>query len=212
MVRDPQGVTIWGLLGSGLLAGLGVAMPLGAIGLLLLVEGMERGLLRGLPGALGVAGVDTAYAGLALIGGSAAAPLIHSWGAWPAIVGGLVLLTISVRGWLKAGQETRPGPPRNSAAARFGLFFGLTAINPMTLIYFAAISTGLGPRLAGAGANLAFVLGVAAGSAAWQVCLVGVGARLGAQVSTTTQRRLSRAGALLVAVLGLLLLGGALVG
>ena len=43
---------------AGMVAGLALAAPLGAIGVLLLQEGVIRGLRRGLPGAAAVATLD----------------------------------------------------------------------------------------------------------------------------------------------------------
>jgi arginine exporter protein ArgO len=54
----------------------------------------------------------------------------------------------------------------------------LTAVNPMTLLYFAALAVGL-PALGGAAeGRIAFVAGVGLASAGWQLVLASVGALL----------------------------------
>lgn len=69
---------------AGFAAGLGVAMPLGAIGVLVVREGMLRGHRSGLAAASGVATVDTLYCLGALLTGAAIAPVMASWGDTPA--------------------------------------------------------------------------------------------------------------------------------
>src|SRR5215217_4126030 len=58
---------------SGLVAGWGVAIPLGAIGVLLVDLGMRAGLRRAASAAAGVAAADFLYAALAASAGAAAA-------------------------------------------------------------------------------------------------------------------------------------------
>src|SRR4051794_41928451 len=59
--------------GAGALAGLGVALPLGAIGVLLLQEGITGGWRPAFAAGTGVALVDGAYAALAVAAGAAGA-------------------------------------------------------------------------------------------------------------------------------------------
>ena len=54
---------------AGLAAGLGIALPLGAIGVLILREGVERGIRMAAVAAFAVATVDFAYALVAVVVG-----------------------------------------------------------------------------------------------------------------------------------------------
>lgn len=85
-------------MGMGLLAGLGVAMPLGAIGILLIHEGVSAGIRRGLPAAVGVASVDGLYALASVVAGTIVAPEVRRLGALPEVLGGVVLIVIAVTG------------------------------------------------------------------------------------------------------------------
>jgi hypothetical protein len=58
----------------------------------------------------------------------------------------------------------------------------MTAINPLTAVYFAVLAAGLGTAVAGWPAGSAFVVGVFAGSWAWQLALVGLGSLAGARL------------------------------
>ena len=176
---------------AGLVAGLGVALPLGAIGVLLVQEGLARGWTAAAAGATGVALVDLAYAATAVGFGTAVSGALAGHERVVHMAGAAVLVAVAARGlWgLRA-----PGP---AAAARgrvapeastvrpgsvLGRFVLLTAVNPLTAVYFVVLSVGLGSRLAGPGDRTAFVAGVFLGSWAWQLVLAGVGALAGARL------------------------------
>jgi len=127
----------------GLAAGLAVALPLGAIGLLLVREGLTHGPRIGAAGALAIGVVDLLYA---------------------------------------------------TAPRAFARFFGLTAVNPLTALTFAAVAVALGPRMASTGERAAFVAGVFVASLAWQLVLVGIGAFLVARLPARAQTWLQFAG------------------
>jgi len=88
-----------------------------------------------------------------------------------------------------------------------GRFVVLTAVNPLTAVYFVVLSVGLGSRLAGPGDRAAFVLGVFLGSWAWQLVLAGAGTLAGARLPGWARTATGVAGYLVVlgyaAVLGL---------
>ena len=167
----------------GALAGLALAAPLGAIGVLLMQEGLERGLRGGLPATAAVATVDTLYCVIAVVAGTLAAPAIAGLAPWPQLGGGVVLIAIGIRALVRSLRATgaAPGRPRTattSTRGRYPLFLALTAITPATLLYFVAILPGLAQVAASATSRFAFVAGVATASFAWQMLLVVVGAAL----------------------------------
>jgi len=169
----------------GALAGLALAAPLGAIGVLLMQEGLERGLRGGLPATAAVATVDTLYCVIAVVAGTLAAPAIAGLAPWPQLGGGVVLIAIGIRALVRSLRATgaAPGRPRTattSTRGRYPLFLALTAITitPATLLYFVAILPGLAQVAGSATSRFAFVAGVATASFAWQMLLVVVGAAL----------------------------------
>ena len=195
-------------LASGILAGLAVAMPLGAIGVLLVQEGAGLGARRALPGAAAVASIDALYCALAVVAGGAAAPLVRSWGRWPAVVGGVALLVVAAVG-VRRGLVARPGAvidePGRDGWRRYAVFAGLTAVNPATLVYFAALVAALPAATAG-GAAAPFVVGVGAASFAWQALLVVGGGLLGGRTGARTRRATVVVGNGVVAALGVTML------
>lgn len=188
---------------TGALVGLGLAVPLGAIGVLLVTEGAERGVRAALPAAAAVATVDLAYCLVALTVGAALAPALTVLSPWPSIAGGLLLITLGARGLLlhlhrSPRVATAPLGPR-----RFALFAALTDVNPATLLYFLATITGH-PALVTTSTptTAAFALSAATASLAWNTALTAIGALLRRTAGPLLRTALPLVGHSLVAALG----------
>lgn len=199
-------MAVSGGLWAGILAGLGVALPLGAIGVLLVTEGVRRGWRGGQPAAAGVASVDAIYAIASVLLGAAVVRLVGPHAREVGLVGAVVLLRIA--GWGLLGVLRSPAPEQVDAApsrlGSYARFVGLTALNPLTALYFVALTVSLGSALRGF-AGAAFVVGVFAASLAWQSALVGVGALAGASLAARGRRAISVVGYLVVAGYALVL-------
>ncbi|MFG2355117.1 LysE family transporter [Streptomyces sp. NPDC048521] len=172
---------------AGLLAGYGIAVPVGAVATYLVALTARTSLKTGAFAALGVATADGLYALIAVIGGSALAraiePVMHPLRGAAAVV----LIALAVHGAVTAiirhrrpqtatGTEEAPVGP---ARAYVGLW-GITMMNPVTVIYFAALV--LGNQATGEPEPMeqaVFVLAAFAASASWQLLLAGGGALLG---------------------------------
>ena len=175
-------------LALGAVVGLGIAIPLGAIGVLLLQTGMTHGWRPAAAGGLGAALVDLAYASAAVVAGSTAAALLAGHERTVSVVGAAVLGTVAVTGARGAirGRLVVPAPipgAGTTPARMLARFVGLTAVNPLTVVYFAAVAAGFSDQLTDAPAKVGFVLGIGAASAAWQLALAAVGTLLGARVT-----------------------------
>ncbi|MBX9362680.1 LysE/ArgO family amino acid transporter [Streptomyces massasporeus] len=172
---------------AGLLAGYGIAVPVGAVGTYLVSLTARTTVRTGVCAALGVATADGLYALAATLGGTALASVLRPVLGPLRWVCVLVLLALAARGAVTALREyrdhrlatrTAPAPP-GPARAYLGLL-GITLLNPTTVVYFAALVLGsqaTGP--AGPVEQGVFVLAAFAASASWQVLLAGSGALLG---------------------------------
>ncbi|MEN0130373.1 MAG: LysE family transporter [Brevundimonas sp.] len=188
----------------GLLAGLAVAMPLGAIGVLLLRESMLAGRRRAVAAALGVATVDTVYAVVAVVVGSQVARLVESAADVIRVVSGLALLAVGVVGlvgWWRT-RAVEPVPDERPAGSAYLRFVALTALNPATLLIFATVATGavaeLGDGRPALATSAAFVAGVGLASAGWQVLLVFAGGLAGARLGPRLRAWVSPIGSAIV--------------
>ncbi|MEW2260347.1 LysE family transporter [Streptomyces sp. NPDC047869] len=175
-----------GALLAGLLAGYGIAVPVGAVGTYLVSLTARTSLRTGASAALGVATADGLYALLATLGGAALAaqlrPVLNPL-RWASA---LVLTVLAVRAALLALRQyreqrltTRPERPVPGAARAYLGLLGITLLNPMTVVYFAALVLGGTARGGGPLERAAFVAAAFAASASWQLLLAGGGALLG---------------------------------
>ncbi len=102
---------------------------------------------------------------------------------------------------IRTMDPIHPASPRPGEPVRAALrFVGLTALNPLTALTFVTVAVTLADGL-GRGLAVAFVVGVAAASAAWQLTIAGLGALASHRVPARVQAGLSLGGHGLVIVL-----------
>ncbi|GAA3166394.1 MULTISPECIES: LysE family transporter [Streptomyces] len=172
---------------AGLLAGYGIAVPVGAVGTYLVSLTARTSLRTGVCAALGVATADGLYALAATAGGSALASALRPVLGPLRWICVLVLLALAAWGAATAVRRYRDrrltgraqaAPP--SPARAFLTLLGITLLNPTTVVYFAALVLGSqGGEAAGLPERAVFVTAAFAASASWQVLLAGGGALLG---------------------------------
>jgi arginine exporter protein ArgO len=197
---------------EGVLAGLGIAVPVGAIAVLIVDLAMRRGFARAVPAAMGAASADLTYAAVAAVAGIAVASALAPYErrielASAALLAGIVAYRM-VR-LFTAREEASAGPAGDGALATYAGFLALTLVNPLTVAYFAALILGLGGGLGSGVEKGLFVVGAFAASAAWQLVLAGAGALLHRRLPARARLATALAGNLLIAALALRLALGA---
>ncbi|WP_439901185.1 LysE family transporter [Microbacterium azadirachtae] len=196
---------------AGMLAGLGVAMPLGAIGALLLREGIVNGFRVAAAAAAGVATVDLLYCAAATAAGAFLASVIEGFRGPFLIASGVLVVGIGILQLVRIRRDPGPDEPevgRISALGAYARFFGLTAINPMTLIYFLALGGAVTARSASPSGPVVFVVAAGVASLAWQLVLAGVGAAFGHLIGPRATRLIGILASLVVIGLGAVVLAG----
>jgi threonine/homoserine/homoserine lactone efflux protein len=197
---------------TGIVAGYAIAVPVGAIAVLIIQIGLTNGLRSGLAAGAGAASADGIYAVLAALGGLAVAGLLGPLIGPLRIVAGGVLVGFGLRGLLALRS------PRDSAGAgvlaqgsnrrTFLALLGLTLLNPMTIVYFVALSVGL-PFLGGLAERIVFALAAFVASLSWQSLLALIGVALGrGSGQRLRQPTVVLGNALIVLLGGLILLDG----
>jgi arginine exporter protein ArgO len=189
---------------AGIVAGLAVAVPLGAIGVLIVDLGIRGGFRPAFLAGLGTATADGLYAVLAAAAGAAVGAFLSPAQHTIRLVAAAVLGAVAILGLLalRRPAAARAAPP---ASRRLVLrFVALTAVNPTTAATFAGLMIGL-PAVAraGTGARVLFVAGAFAASLAWQSTLAAGGALLGHRLSSRARAITTIAGQLLVLALAL---------
>ena len=188
---------------EGALAGLGIAVPVGAIAVLIVDLAMRQGFARAVPAALGAASADLLYAVVAVLAGTAVASALEPHQRTIQLVSaGVLAAIVAYRTWkllrpvdLERPRRTAEGPPRI-----YGSFLALTLVNPMTVTYFAALILGFGPDTLGSGTDKTlFAAGAGIASASWQLLLAGTGAILHHRLSERARVATALFGSLLIA-------------
>lgn len=184
---------------AGLLAGYGIAVPIGPVGAYLVQVAARSPWRTGVAAALGVATTDALYALVAVLGGSAVAGLLAP--VLPALrwAAATALAVLAIRTAL-TGLRTDDAVPVAAPAVAgrtFLTLLGLTAVNPATVIYFVALVVGLPAVTAGPPAAV-FVTAAFAASASWQVLVAGSGMVLGRVASSPRGRRATALGSAVV--------------
>jgi threonine/homoserine/homoserine lactone efflux protein len=199
--------TLW----LGVVAGLALAVPMGAMSLLLINTSISRGVRHGVAGGAAMATVDGLYAFLAASFGIWLTGFMAEAAQVVSLAGAAVLLLMAVDLFRKAlrpvvqtdGQPQRTG----SAIATYFKFGAATMLNPPTAIYFLSLAPLLAKYSSEHPVGTAglFALAVLVGSLLWQQTLAIGAAWLGTKLTQLWRQRLSVFGAVLILVMALLL-------
>ncbi|MFI7252307.1 LysE/ArgO family amino acid transporter [Micromonospora chalcea] len=192
---------------AGLVAGYGVAIPVGAIAILILGLSARTSFRVGSAAALGVATADGLYAAVAALGGAAVASGLAPFaGPLRLVAAGVLLALAGFTAWraLRPSAPTQepssPAPtqepsPRgglDTPARAFAAVLALTLLNPATVVYFVALVLGRGDVLGSSPVGAAaFTTGVFLASASWQLLIAGGGSLIGRALTGPRGRRVT---------------------
>lgn len=180
---------------SGLVTGLAIAVPVGAVAALIIALSARTSWTVGAAAGLGVATVDGVYATIAVVAGKAVAEFLGPIEETLQIVSVVALLAIAVLTLLHALRPEPVGGPQDGARwtplRAWLTFVGITAVNPATVVYFAAIVLGGTVDIDGPGEGVVFVLGAFVASASWQIFIASIGTGLGRWVTGPRGRRVT---------------------
>ncbi|MEW5986163.1 MAG: LysE family transporter [Chloroflexota bacterium] len=193
---------------EGIIAGYGIAIPVGAIAILIVDVGLRRGFWLALSAGAGAASADFLYASLAAIAGEVLADWLTPLAAGLRLLSAGVLLALGGLGlWRARRPSNTPKVADRGYGRTFSQFLGLTLLNPLTVAYFASLILG---RSAGAlvtiEQRILFVVGAGLASLSWQSLLAGLGALAHHRLSPRFQIITSVFGNLVIIILGLRML------
>ncbi|MBY4692708.1 LysE family translocator [Burkholderia latens] len=187
--------------------GLSIAVPVGPIGMLCIQRSLSRGFQAGFATGIGAACADAIYG---LLGALGVAGIVTAFPMLTVVLkigGGAFLVWLAAGIARQAPAASRRDVARTTVLRDFLTTFGLTLSNPMTILSFVGIFAALGP-LAGPqhvtiGSTVALmVAGVFVGSATWWLCLSSATAALRMKMSLAFMHGLSRASAVVIAGFG----------
>jgi len=205
---------MWSSFTAGAIAGYGIAIPVGAISILIVNTSLRCGFGVGFMAGAGAATVDLLYASLAMLAGSALVVVLEPVAFELRLLSGLLLIGLAVFGlWRglkppKAGSEVIGGCEPLRTYWQFAL---ITLINPMTVVYFTALILGMDPTQQLTRADqLLFVVGAALASLSWQTLIAALGGFGKQHLSERFQRLAVIIGNVIILVLGINILINAL--
>jgi arginine exporter protein ArgO len=203
----------WDSFIKGALAGYAIAIPVGAIAVLILETALKRGFWHGFAAGSGAATADLIYATIAATLGALVAQWLTPIAPFLKIVSAAFLLLLGARGlyqtWrVRNNHAALQGKEINASIGRtYATLLGLTILNPATIAYFTALilggTVGTTPSAA---EKVAFVLGAALASWSWQSLLAGIGALAHRHLPPSFRTWTSFVGNVIIMVLGVAIL------
>ena len=196
----------------GLILGFSIAAPVGPIGILCIRRTLAQGRTVGVVSGLGAATADLVYGILTGFGLTFVSGLLVGQQFWFRLVGGIFLLFLGVTTFL-----ARPAEQAARVNAQPGKLFGayfstflLTLSNPMTILSFAAVFSGMGLGAShGTYLDAALLVGgVFLGSAAWWLLLSTGVSLLRSRINGSVLVWVNRAAGVVLVVFGILALTG----
>jgi threonine/homoserine/homoserine lactone efflux protein len=194
---------------QGVLAGYGIAIPVGAIAILIVEISLRLGFRAGFAAGAGAATADFIFASLAAVAGQTLAEALSPYTSLLKIASALVLIGLGAWGLWRVTRPASPGlaaravPNLETPRTIYVRFVGLTLLNPLTIAYFAALILGRGAEIPGWAGRAAFVLGAVLASLSWQSLLAATGALGHRHLSPRLQQGASLLGSLIVLGLGI---------
>jgi threonine/homoserine/homoserine lactone efflux protein len=172
----------WLLALKGVLIGIAVAAPIGAVGILVIRRALAERPWAGFVAGLGAALGDGSYAGIAGFGLTAVTQFLETWQHPLRIGGGIVIIVMGVllllhmRAWHSVPTGAPAGTARESLMGRRKSFLAALALtlgNPIALVAFIAIFAGIGldPDEPSFADTWVLVVSIAIGSALWFLTL-----------------------------------------
>lgn len=156
---------------KGLLIGFSIAAPIGPIGVLVIKRTLGQGRIYGIVSGIGAASADAVYGLIAGLGLTFITNFFIGLQFWFHLAGGVFLCYLGIK---IAISEASENPARVQGKHLFGAYssvFLLTLTNPITVLSFVGIFSGLGLTQANEGSVVTMVLGVFIGSGIWWLLL-----------------------------------------
>ncbi|HDX9578699.1 TPA: LysE family transporter [Bacillus pseudomycoides] len=161
---------------KGLIIGLSIAAPVGPIGVLCIRRTLEYGKFIGFMSGLGAATADGLYGMIAGLGLTFITSFLVEQQEWIHLIGSVFLLYLGLKIFVSKPSKIAAKANGNNVFGAYASTFLLTITNPVTILSFLAIFSGLGISNSNDDliASLVVVLGVFFGSALWWLILSGV--------------------------------------
>jgi len=165
------GEMIW----KGLIIGFSIAAPVGPIGILCIRRTLEYGRFVGFVSGLGAATADALYGLMAGLGLTIISNFLLGQQWYLQIIGSIFLCYLGVKIFISTPSQDSAKAKGNKPFKAYISTFLLTITNPVTILSFIAIFSGLGMNSNDTTSfGFLLVLGVFLGSALWWLLLSSI--------------------------------------
>jgi len=197
---------------TGMLIGFSIAAPVGPIGVLCIKRTLTSGRLSGFISGLGAASADALYGSIVAFGLTFISNFLIHQQFWLRLIGGAFLCYLGVRTIISIPVSSVNLSKPLSLLNAYGSTFFLTITNPLTILFFAAVFTGLGLVKAQNtySSALSIVAGVFLGSACWWLLLSAGVNLLRARIQPAGLLWVNRISGLIILVFGIAAILGAI--
>ncbi|MDP4103582.1 MAG: LysE family transporter [Bacillota bacterium] len=160
---------------KGLIIGFSIAAPVGPIGVLCIRRTLEHGRFIGFVSGLGAATADGLYGMIAGFGLTLITNFLIGQQLWIHFIGAMFLSYLGVKIFFSRPSNVSAEAKGNKPFTAYASTFFLTITNPVTILSFIAIFSGLGiTNNDKTTLGLFLVLGVFLGSALWWLLLSSI--------------------------------------
>ncbi len=190
---------------TGLIIGLLIAAPIGAIGAMCLRRTLIGGRAAGLAVCLGAATAGAFYAGIGGFQLTSITNYLNVWAVWLRGIGGLLFCYLGIRTFLVVPESQVAWTNKAGFMGVFISIFLLTLATPLTVFSFTAIFPGFGlDKVIGDNVSaIELVIGVFIGSVLWWLVLGTIISRRSASLSMGALRWVNRVAGVIIVVSGL---------
>jgi threonine/homoserine/homoserine lactone efflux protein len=192
---------------KGLILGFSIAAPVGPIGILCIRRSLDESRLSGFISGLGAASADALYASIATIGLSVISSFLVSQQLFFRLFGGIFILVLGINSFLKTPVVASHSQiNKKNLVSNFISTFLLTLSNPITIISFTAIFSGIGLLNTSARITSPFFLifGVFIGSTLWWILLSASVGSLRLKINISNMKWINRISGLILVGFGVM--------
>ena len=196
----------------GMIVGLLMAAPIGAVGAMCIKRALSDGWRRALAVGLGSATVDTLFGMVAGLGLTFIATFVSDHQTEIGVVGGAIVIIIGIATYLSPIKTEETKALSGHKRRDFAAAFMLSIANPATLLGAVALFAALGqvdPEVAPQSA-VVLISGVFCGSMAWWIFLTGMARQFRHRFVPERLSRLNKIEGAIIIVIGVILVAAVL--
>lgn len=192
----------------GLLLGLSIAAPVGPIGVLCIRQTLQNGRRHGLAAGLGAATADAFYGSVAAFGLTLVVQALTGMQFWLRLAGGLFLIYLGIKFFFRPAEkvESQATVVEAGLASIYFSTFLLTLSNPVTILSFLALFSGMGLETGNRHGPIWLVIGVFCGSVLWWLLLTGGISLFRRRLTTAAMQWVNRGAGVVLVIFGAMIL------